>query len=74
MMLGSFYRCAVCFLGVFLITKSKKKAKAFEPYVTMDMVKGWCIIQEHPVLKKNNNNNLRHNVFNAFRVTLKEVT
>uniref|UniRef100_A0A8B9HC64 NIPA like domain containing 3 n=1 Tax=Astyanax mexicanus TaxID=7994 RepID=A0A8B9HC64_ASTMX len=34
--------CVVCFLGVFLITKNKKKAKAFEPYVTMDMVKGWC--------------------------------
>ncbi|KAI5102719.1 NIPA-like protein 3, partial [Silurus meridionalis] len=32
--------CAVCFLGVLLITKSKKKAKPFEPYVTMDMVKG----------------------------------
>ncbi|KAF5895328.1 NIPA-like protein 3, partial [Clarias magur] len=29
--------CAVCFLGVFLITKNKKNSKAFEPYVTMDM-------------------------------------
>ncbi|KAL7873660.1 hypothetical protein AOLI_G00127310 [Acnodon oligacanthus] len=38
--------CAVCFLGVFLITKSKKKAKAFEPYVTMDMVKGIPTIHE----------------------------
>lgn len=32
--------CAACFLGVFLITKNKRKAQAFEPYVTMDMVKG----------------------------------
>ncbi|KAJ8332238.1 hypothetical protein SKAU_G00427830 [Synaphobranchus kaupii] len=32
--------CAVCFLGVFLITKNRKKAKAFEPYVTMDMTQG----------------------------------
>ncbi|KAG9333546.1 hypothetical protein JZ751_011382 [Albula glossodonta] len=32
--------CAVCFLGVFLITKNRKKAKAFEPYVTMDMMQG----------------------------------
>uniref|UniRef100_A0A671M196 NIPA-like protein 3 n=1 Tax=Sinocyclocheilus anshuiensis TaxID=1608454 RepID=A0A671M196_9TELE len=32
--------CAICFLGVFLITKNKRKAKAFEPYVTMDMAKG----------------------------------
>ncbi|XP_056623682.1 NIPA-like protein 3 [Triplophysa dalaica] len=32
--------CAVCFLGVFLITKNKRRAKAFEPYVTMDMAKG----------------------------------
>ncbi|XP_066528186.1 NIPA-like protein 3 [Hoplias malabaricus] len=38
--------CAVCFLGVFLITKNKKKAKAFEPYVTMDMVKGIPTIHE----------------------------
>lgn len=52
MMFGSFYRCVICFLGVFLITKNKKKAKAFEPYVTMDMVKGRCkadmITQEQP--------------------------
>ncbi|GAA6074025.1 NIPA-like protein 3 [Tachysurus ichikawai] len=41
-----FYRCAVCFLGVFLITKNKKKTKAFEPYVTMDMVKGIPTIHE----------------------------
>ncbi|XP_060790759.1 NIPA-like protein 3 [Neoarius graeffei] len=32
--------CAACFLGIFCITKNKKKAKAFEPYVTMDMMKG----------------------------------
>lgn len=31
---------ALCFLGVFLITKNRKKAKAFEPYVTMDMTNG----------------------------------
>ena len=33
-------RCVVCCLGVFLITKNRKKAKAFEPYVTMDMLQG----------------------------------
>ncbi|TSU37074.1 NIPA-like protein 3 [Bagarius yarrelli] len=38
--------CAVCFIGVFLITKNKKKAKAFEPYVTMDMVNGIPTIHE----------------------------
>ncbi|XP_052009989.1 NIPA-like protein 3 isoform X2 [Xyrauchen texanus] len=32
--------CAVCFLGVFLITKNKRKVKAFEPYVSVDMAKG----------------------------------
>lgn len=31
---------AFCFLGVFLITKNRKKTKNFEPYVTMDMVNG----------------------------------
>uniref|UniRef100_A0A8C5N5S6 NIPA-like protein 3 n=1 Tax=Gouania willdenowi TaxID=441366 RepID=A0A8C5N5S6_GOUWI len=31
---------AICFLGVFLITKTKKKTKSFEPYVTMDMTNG----------------------------------
>ncbi|KAA8582101.1 hypothetical protein FQN60_008841 [Etheostoma spectabile] len=31
---------AFCFLGVFLITKSRKRTKTFEPYVTMDMVNG----------------------------------
>uniref|UniRef100_A0A672N207 NIPA like domain containing 3 n=1 Tax=Sinocyclocheilus grahami TaxID=75366 RepID=A0A672N207_SINGR len=34
------HKCAICFFGVFLITKSKRKVKAFEPYVTMDMAKG----------------------------------
>lgn len=31
---------AVSFLGVFLITKSRKKTKTFEPYVTMNMTNG----------------------------------
>lgn len=31
---------AFCFLGVFLMTKNRKKTKTFEPYVTMDMVNG----------------------------------
>ncbi|TMS20893.1 NIPA-like protein 3 [Larimichthys crocea] len=31
---------ALCFLGVFLITKNRKKTKTFEPYVTMDMANG----------------------------------
>ncbi|KAG7510305.1 NIPA 3 [Solea senegalensis] len=31
---------ALCFLGVFLITRNRKKPKTFEPYVTMDMTKG----------------------------------
>ncbi|KAG8013315.1 NIPA-like protein 3 [Nibea albiflora] len=31
---------AFCFLGVFLITKNRKKTKTFEPYVTMDMANG----------------------------------
>ncbi|XP_031704034.1 NIPA-like protein 3 [Anarrhichthys ocellatus] len=31
---------AFCFLGVFLITKNRKRTKTFEPYVTMDMVNG----------------------------------
>ncbi|XP_076834320.1 NIPA-like protein 3 isoform X1 [Brachyhypopomus gauderio] len=38
--------CSVCFLGVYLITKNKRKPKAFEPYVTMDMVKGIPSIHE----------------------------
>uniref|UniRef100_A0A672ZUY2 NIPA like domain containing 3 n=1 Tax=Sphaeramia orbicularis TaxID=375764 RepID=A0A672ZUY2_9TELE len=31
---------AICFMGGFLITKNRKRSKAFEPYVTMDMSKG----------------------------------
>lgn len=31
---------AFCFLGVFLITRNRKKAKTFEPYVTMDVANG----------------------------------
>lgn len=34
------YRSAVCFLGVFLITKTKKKARIFEPCVTLNMSNG----------------------------------
>ncbi|XP_060938597.1 NIPA-like protein 3 [Limanda limanda] len=29
-----------CFLGVFLITKNRRRTKTFEPYVTMDMTNG----------------------------------
>ncbi|XP_008294497.1 NIPA-like protein 3 [Stegastes partitus] len=35
-----------CFLGVFLITKSRKRTKTFEPYVTMDMTNGVPIIHD----------------------------
>lgn len=31
---------AICFLGVFCITKNRKRAKNFEPYVTMNMANG----------------------------------
>ncbi|KAM7375975.1 hypothetical protein PAMP_005729 [Pampus punctatissimus] len=31
---------AVCFLGVFLITKNRKRTKTFEPYVTLNMSNG----------------------------------
>ncbi|XP_019940838.1 NIPA-like protein 3 [Paralichthys olivaceus] len=31
---------ALCFLGVFLLTKNRKKTKTFEPYVTMDVTNG----------------------------------
>lgn len=37
---------AFCFLGVFLITKSRKRTKTFEPYVTMDMTNGVPIIHD----------------------------
>ncbi|MGH0178333.1 UNVERIFIED_CONTAM: hypothetical protein FKN15_077306 [Acipenser sinensis] len=33
-----FLGCLIAFLGVFLITRNRKKSKAFEPYVTMDAV------------------------------------
>nr|XP_046269749.1 NIPA-like protein 3 [Scatophagus argus] len=32
--------CTFSFLGVFLITRNRKKTKNFEPYVTMDMTTG----------------------------------
>ncbi|MBN3312687.1 NPAL3 protein, partial [Atractosteus spatula] len=32
--------CLIAFLGVFLITRNRKKSKAFEPYVTMDVMQG----------------------------------
>lgn len=38
---------AFCFLGVFLITKSRKKAKLFEPYVTMNMANGVPTIHDN---------------------------
>ncbi|XP_023151532.1 NIPA-like protein 3 [Amphiprion ocellaris] len=37
---------AFCFLGVFLITKSRKSTKTFEPYVTMDMTNGVPVIHD----------------------------
>ncbi|KAL7379918.1 hypothetical protein ABVT39_008453 [Epinephelus coioides] len=37
---------AFCFLGVFLITKTRKRIQAFEPYVTMDMSNGVPIIHD----------------------------
>jgi hypothetical protein len=33
-------RCSACFVGVFFITRNRKRPKSFEPYVTMDMAKG----------------------------------
>ncbi|MBN3306363.1 NPAL3 protein, partial [Amia calva] len=38
--------CLVAFLGVFLITRSRKKSKAFEPYVTMDVMQGLPTIHD----------------------------
>ncbi|XP_038134090.1 NIPA-like protein 3 [Cyprinodon tularosa] len=38
---------ALCFLGVFLVTKYRKKPKIFEPYVTMDMAKGVPTIHDN---------------------------
>lgn len=37
---------ALCFLGVFLITKNRKRTKTFEPYVTMDMANGVPVIHD----------------------------
>ncbi|XP_022052404.1 NIPA-like protein 3 [Acanthochromis polyacanthus] len=37
---------AFCFLGIFLITKSRKRSKTFEPYVTMDMTNGVPVIHD----------------------------
>lgn len=37
---------AICFLGAFLITRNRKRTKAFEPYVTMDMANGVPIIHD----------------------------
>uniref|UniRef100_A0A3Q3EJP1 NIPA like domain containing 3 n=1 Tax=Labrus bergylta TaxID=56723 RepID=A0A3Q3EJP1_9LABR len=37
---------AFCFLGVYLITKNRKKSKSFEPYVTMDMANGVPVIHD----------------------------
>ncbi|XP_041668743.1 NIPA-like protein 3 [Cheilinus undulatus] len=34
----------LCFLGVLLITKNRKRNKTFEPYVTMDMANGVPVI------------------------------
>ncbi|KAM4540807.1 NIPA-like protein 3 [Fundulus diaphanus] len=38
---------ALCFLGVFLVTKYRKKAKLFEPYVTMDVAQGVPTIHDN---------------------------
>ncbi|XP_070776428.1 NIPA-like protein 3 [Enoplosus armatus] len=47
-LLGSVF----CFLGVFLITKNRKRTKTFEPYVTMDMTNGVPIIHDKgPVIQ-----------------------
>ncbi|KAJ8289472.1 hypothetical protein GJAV_G00001680 [Gymnothorax javanicus] len=32
--------CGICFLGVVMITRNRKKGQTFEPYVTMDMAQG----------------------------------
>ncbi|XP_026008503.1 NIPA-like protein 3 [Astatotilapia calliptera] len=43
---------AVCFLGVFLITKTKKKARIFEPCVTLNMSNGVPTIHDKgPVIQ-----------------------
>ena len=35
-----FTRCLIAFLGVFLITRNRKKAIPFEPYISMDAMPG----------------------------------
>lgn len=47
---------AVCFLGVFLITKNRKKTKIFESYVTMDVANGIPTIHDKgPVVQPDSN-------------------
>lgn len=36
----SVFRCLIAFLGVFLITRNRKKAIPFEPYISMDAMPG----------------------------------
>lgn len=38
--LSPFLRCLIAFLGVFLITRNRKKAIPFEPYISMDAMPG----------------------------------
>lgn len=33
-------RCLIAFLGVFLITRNRKKSVPFEPYISMDAMPG----------------------------------
>lgn len=40
LLICALYSSAACFLGVFLITKNRKRTKTFEPYVTMNMANG----------------------------------
>ncbi|KAM9321253.1 NIPA-like protein 3 [Gastrophryne carolinensis] len=39
--------CLVAFLGVFLITRNRKKTKAFEPYVAFNAVPGMVNLHDH---------------------------
>ena len=47
------FRCLIAFLGVFLITRNRKKAIPFEPYISMDAMPGNdktpCILPAAPV-------------------------
>lgn len=38
--LSLFLRCLIAFLGVFLITRNRKKFIPFEPYISMDAMPG----------------------------------